>query len=273
MPYDILDDPRYDTTPGVQSISVARSPIYISHSRKKLLRLIGLPSTATWEDANPILKQRIVTARQAGDDEAATKWSVLRDELENKLAHYCECGELIRSGGIQCGRCHTQSLCQATRKPGWWRDNLLFRGQLGKQGDTKIARRWKISRSSVWRLRKKYGIPAYDCFAGEDDGNREYLRRKWPEEVISKLGTVPDSTIENLYGYHLVLVRAERKIRKIPPFQPLTKHPFRKRYRTLMGTMTDGALAKLANIPRRIVTYHRNKAGIPPFQKMKIPAE
>lgn len=267
--YDIVNDPRYDSTPVSQSLVVSRSPSIISYSRKKLLRLIGLPHDATWDQANPILKQRLVAARAAGDSEAAVKWSNIRDELEGKLCHYCDCGELIRTEFIRCQACSSREIGLNLREPGWWRKNETFRSQLGKRSDTYLARRWKMGRSSVSYIRQKYGIPAYDCFRGEDDGDRTTQRRHWPAEVIAKLGTVLDTEITRIYGYPTRSVMRERRLRGIPAFLKKTFHKLSRRHVGMLGQMSDVDLAARAKVPVKTVGYFRRKAGITAFNRFR----
>jgi hypothetical protein len=269
MIYDILDDPRYDTTPICRSVVVSRNPTYTGFSRKKLLRLLGLPSTSTWEDANPKIKERIVNAIRAGDETAASEWSVIRDELEKRLAHFCQtCGTVIRSKSRQCLSCNVQEVGRHQRKDGWWRDRPDFLNMLGKRSDAGVANVFGMHRASISSIRKRLGIRAYDCFVNDVSPDRSARRRQWPEGVIAKLGTVPDSEIEKVFGYPRYLVVAERKIRKIPPFQPQRKAPhLKKKYRELMGTMTDSELSRISGVPRESITYRRNRAGIQAFQR------
>lgn len=213
-----------------------------------------------------MLKERIVSALRAGDEAAATYWNVIRDELEARLCHYCDCGTLISSQSAQCTHCKNKRLGLEARKPGWWRKHLHFRSQLGRKSDGALAREWHLCRTRVRQIREGYGIKPYDCFHGEDNGDREAYRRKWPAEVIAKLGTVPDGEIARLYGYCRDSVRKEREVRGIASFRPKRKlPPLRKEHRALLGTMTDTALAALSGLPRETITYRRRKAGIPAY--------
>jgi hypothetical protein len=263
--YDIADDPRYEATPKALSVVVSRSPSRTEFSRAKMLRLIGLPRNATWEDANPILKDRIVTARNAGDVEAAAQWSQIRDALEKRLASYCECGTLI---GADCGRC---GQCAAARRGELNRKSTLavpesFWSHLGKYSDTKLSKIYGVPRSTMCGVRKRLGIKAYDCFRNDPKPKK---RRLWAPEIISRLGTMSDAQVAATYRLCRQSVIDERKRRGIRAFD-LNAEQRRVKLSpeviALLGRIPDRHFAKRFGVSRDVARSNRRKRGIPVFR-------
>jgi hypothetical protein len=265
--YDILDDPRYESTVAPSAVVVSRCPTVIPFGRKKMLRLLGLPPNATWEDANPIVRDRIVSARKANDDEAATKWGQIRDELEKKLARHCECGVVIASGVIRCMQCSATYLSKVRKKTSLSSVPETFWAHLGTMSDRQIERIYNVPHTTVYHHRKRLGIPRFDCFAGTPFVNP---KRNWAPEIIAKLGTMSDQRIADMYGLCRESVTLERNQRQILAFA----HSATEERRALIpdgaiqliGKISDRIIAKRFGLTRDIVRAERNRRNIPPYK-------
>ncbi len=87
----------------------------------------------------------------------------------------------------------------------WTRKNLAL---LGKVTDKELARRMKVSYTTVNGKRRQLGIPPY----------RPPARRiEWTEEMLALLGKVCDSTVAKRYGISSFSVFRKRRELGIPP--------------------------------------------------------
>lgn len=193
---------------------ISRSPI-VSLSRRNLLRLVGLAPDTGWEKANSVLKDRIVMARNNGNDKDASYWSTIRDELETRLARTCECGATISAKSVRCLSCNSRQANRGSRTRGWWKHTTLVH-HLGKYSDNHLGRVYGMHPATITRIRQRNGIPRYDIFYGASSYPRK--KRDWPEAVLSKLGTMPDRRLANLFGLPKQSVKLERIKRNIPAF-------------------------------------------------------
>jgi hypothetical protein len=257
---DILEDDRYDQTPS-SSFSVVISNAAVNKrrfSRRKILKSLKLPLNSTWDEVNPILTSKLVFARNNNNDELAIYWSTIRDELEKRLARRCDCGVVISSVVTKCKQCAMDDLSKSQRLSVFALPES-FEHHLGKYSDNQLAKVYKVPRTTLSTYRRKRGIRPFDCFAGES-----YVtpRREWPEEIISKMGKMPDREIDKIYGINWVIIFRERKRRGIPKF---TKIVIPQKAINLMGKRSDGKIAKKFKLDRKIIQNERKRLGIPAF--------
>lgn len=72
----------------------------------ELLKQLGLPKTALWEDAAPKVRREIVEARKLDLDDHAKRWSEAKALLKQRLRHRCpNCKNVVSAKAHLCTLC------------------------------------------------------------------------------------------------------------------------------------------------------------------------
>ncbi|MCG7374208.1 hypothetical protein [Pseudomonas luteola] len=135
----------------------------------------------------------------------------------------------------------------------WTAESLAL---LGVESDASVASKLGLNRKGVWAKRTSLGIPRCSKRSKDND--------ELPEELILKLGKVPDSDLAREYGvpdYALYKARKERSIAAFVRIDPAIDELKRE-----LGTASDYTLAtKYSASPSRVRSL-RNALNIPPFK-------
>lgn len=130
---------------------------------------------------------------------------------------------------------------------------------LGKEPDTRIARKLKIAASTVAAERRRRDIPAYRAAF------------EWTEEALSLLGTDTDERIAARLGISRPVVGRKRRELETPAFMPrrgrapAQPDPFWTPERdALLGTAADPVIARRLGVSAGRVYGRRRKLGIAP---------
>jgi len=177
-----------------------------------------------------------------------------------------------------------------------------LKSELGKLSDGEIARRMKVSQSAVSRYRREQAInPIIERGSLPEEANAllgtatdadiaarfgvtracVFVRRSQlgidaafktmhtlPEGVVAQLGKKPDSQIAKDSGFSVFLVRKTRTAMGIPVWaDELTTEEI-----AMLGTASDGTIAKLIGRSRGHVGLVRINLGIPSFRKSQAQA-
>ncbi len=145
-----------------------------------------------------------------------------------------------------------------------WSSAMLKR--LGRVPDGTIAREFEVSPVSVKIKRIQLGILPYN--KSEMDPEPPL-----PKRLLRQLGFVPDKQLADQFGVSRSHVRIARALRGIPvaDYVPPTEHTWTKGQLKLLGTMSDGNVARRIGIPQAQVMCKRRSLEIPAFdRKAKI---
>jgi hypothetical protein len=125
---------------------ISKVSFYPSREKGELLASLGLPGTARWGDAAPLVKARIVEARGAGDAGLAAAWSEAQAFLKRVLNRTCAgCGVCVNRGATRCRACARAALAsaRAARAPAQRqahpRDGRLPRPQRPRKGPPHVT--------------------------------------------------------------------------------------------------------------------------------------
>jgi hypothetical protein len=134
---------------------------------------------------------------------------------------------------------------------------------LGKVSDIEIAQKYNVSIHIVRAHRFKLGVAVY----------------KKPEEIwIKYLGTMSDFKLASLYNKHPEVIRRKRNELEIPPFKLVgakKKVSYKVKSKksesshwwfSLIGTMSDRQVAKIAGVSFGYVSVIRQNYGIPVYK-------
>ncbi len=143
-----------------------------------------------------------------------------------------------------------------------------FSSYLGKVPDSLVGEMAGVSRQAVKMQRDRLGIPAMGL------ATKTAMARKTLEERIGpRLGKDFDSTIARDLGISATTVGHLRKLRGIPTVPqrrgPGSMGSVITPFKHLLGTMTDGDVAKHAGCTTPSVCVYRQKLGIPAFGRHK----
>lgn len=141
-----------------------------------------------------------------------------------------------------------------------WTKTLL--GMLGEVPDGTVAREYGLSAFCVKIKRIQMGILPF----GKSEMDPE---PELPQELIDELGNVPDKHLSDQYGVSRSKIRLYRTLHAISlaEYTPPTEHSWSEVELALLGTMSDGAVARKIGIPAVQVCHHRRKLGIAPFDR------
>lgn len=144
-----------------------------------------------------------------------------------------------------------------------WTKKML--GLLGEVPDGTVARDYDISPTSVKIKRVEMKIRPF----GKTEMDAE---PELPEELIKLIGKVPDKQLSDQFRVKRVDIRLYRAFHNIPlaDYKPQPRHIWKANELELLGTLSDGAVARMTNIPRTQVTHHRRKLGIAPYNRKGV---
>jgi len=72
-------------------------------SKRSILKFLGLPFQTRWQDAEPVLRDRIVSARRDQDEDRAKMFSGIKAFLKRNLNRSCQiCGMTIAARSQRC---------------------------------------------------------------------------------------------------------------------------------------------------------------------------
>ena len=74
-------------------------------SKRSILKFLGLPFQTRWQEAEPILRDRIVAARRDHDEDRAKMFSGIKAFLKRNLKRSCQvegCGVAIEAESRKC---------------------------------------------------------------------------------------------------------------------------------------------------------------------------
>lgn len=93
------------------------------------------------------------------------------------------------------------------------------REQFGEMPDHELAEQAGVSKKVITKRRNAAGVASYAEQTGQDGqfstSESRYSRDEFPEELIEKMGTMPDTEIGREYGVQAQLVTKERNERGI----------------------------------------------------------
>jgi len=96
------------------------------------------------------------------------------------------------------------------------------REQFGELPDHDLAEQAGVSKKLITKRRNAAGIASYAKQTGNDGrfstSQSRYSRDEFPDELIEKLGTMPDAELGRQYGVQPQLIGKERNGRGIPPY-------------------------------------------------------
>ena len=134
--------------------------------------------------------------------------------------------------------------------------------QLGQVPDGRLAREYEISDMVVKIKRIEMGIFPF----GKSEMDRS---PELPKEVIDLIGKVPDKQISDQFNVSRQSIRVYRALNAIPlaKYVVPTDHPWQEHETAMLGTISDGALARKLGITPEQVCYRRRSLGISPFDR------
>ena len=141
-----------------------------------------------------------------------------------------------------------------------WTKGML--NLLGEVPDGTLAREYEVSPASVKIKRIEMGILPFGKKTMDPEPDL-------PKKVIEKIGKIPDKQLSDQFGVARRHIRIYRALNKIPPAEyeiPLL-HTWSKAEEALLGTMSDGNVARRLQIPTTQVSHHRKSLGIAPFNR------
>jgi hypothetical protein len=92
-------------TADATSLAIERRKVRKTFFRKAVLAELGLPFASFWEDAEPVLRERIAACRRNGDENGAAELSAVKAFLKRNLRKHCECGSVIKGCSRRCLVC------------------------------------------------------------------------------------------------------------------------------------------------------------------------
>lgn len=127
---------------------------------------------------------------------------------------------------------------------------------LGTDTDREIAKKLKISQSTVRVKRNQLGIRPF-----------HNNRHNWTKAELALLGKVSDVKVSNTIGLNVSSVREKRAALKIKRFDNDRLHIWTVEEVSLLGTMSDTELAKIVGVSSNAVRGRRTREGIKPFSE------
>lgn len=133
---------------------------------------------------------------------------------------------------------------------------------LGEVPDGRIARDYKISDFAVKIKRIEMKILPF----GKSEMD---LEPDLPPDAIVLIGKIPDKHIADRFKISRASIRLYRAFHSIGLAEYIvpTMHTWKEKELELLGTMSDGALARKLNIPRVQVCHQRRRLDIAPFDR------
>jgi len=126
-------------------------------------------------------------------------------------------------------------------------------GLLGKRPDSRLARGFKTSASSIAQKRRALGIPSF----------RSSLS-PWTREYLGLLGRIPDTQLARRMGIGFSSVAKRRYRLGIRPC--VVPFKWTKPRVALLGTMPDATLAERLSLSLRQVVRRRPRLGVASFE-------
>ncbi len=137
-----------------------------------------------------------------------------------------------------------------------WTDEML--SKLGTVPDSEIAKKYGISRRSVFNKRKEL-----DILPADGVPNRGTPLVNWTPELDALLGTMPDVELAEQLGVNRHVVFKRRVKLGLPRYSVWTNTAL-----SMLGTMTDKELAELLGVHETTVLYQRVQRGIGPYRSL-----
>lgn len=133
---------------------------------------------------------------------------------------------------------------------------------LGKDTDSYVARLAGVSIPTITSRRKLLGIPLYDP---TKESYKDKILRRYPKELIDKLGTVYDSELTKDFGLSTHSVSQIRVALGIKPLQSenTKRVEIPKEAYDLMGKLSDKEIGDTFGFPIYIIRLRRDEKGIP----------
>ncbi|MBL8856108.1 MAG: hypothetical protein JNK57_19240 [Planctomycetaceae bacterium] len=141
-----------------------------------------------------------------------------------------------------------------------WTTGML--NLLGEIPDGTLAREYEVCPVAVKIKRIELGILPY----GKKQMDPE---PELPAHVIPLIGKMTDKQIADKFKVNRVRIRVYRALHKIPlaDYSNPTHHDWTKDEESVLGTKSDGDVARQLNIPPMQVRHRRVVLGIPPFDR------
>lgn len=128
--------------------------------------------------------------------------------------------------------------------------------ELGTTSDNVLAERYGMTPTVIRNLRTEAGIPPFKTTAPF----------QWTANRLKKLGTQPDDELAVLWGVSPAFVAKKRSELNLPARRRPTKVDWQDpKNVALLGTMSDGQLAKKLNVTAGAVALQRRNRNIAPF--------
>lgn len=130
--------------------------------------------------------------------------------------------------------------------------------ELGTAPDSKLAKKYRISKQSISNKRKEIDIPPHRSVA-----NRWNPLINWTPELDALVGTMTDVKLAEQLGVGTHVVFMRRVNLGIPPYSVWTDTAL-----SMLGTMSDEELSRLLGVHKTTVRYKRLQLGIPSYRSM-----
>ncbi len=145
-------------------------------------------------------------------------------------------------------------------KPIEWTKGML--NLLGEISDNKLAKMYEVSNMTVKLKRIELDIPPFG--KSEMDPLPEI-----PKHVIPWIGKIPDKQLSDQFKILRTHIRVYRALMKIDlaEYETPLDHEWTDQEEALLGTMSDGAVARKTQIPVCQVQHRRKSLGIAPFNR------
>jgi len=144
-----------------------------------------------------------------------------------------------------------------------WTTGML--NLLGEIPDGTLAREYEIAPMGVKIKRIEMGILPF----GKKHMDPE---PELPNQVVRLIGKIPDKHISDQFKVARSKIRIYRALHKIPQaeYEHPSTHEWTDTDDALLGTMSDGNVARQLNIPAGQVHYRRIALGIAPFDRQAV---
>lgn len=133
---------------------------------------------------------------------------------------------------------------------------------LGEIPDGTLAREYEISPFSVKLKRIELGILPFGKTTMDPEP-------ELPKRMVELIGQIPDKHLSDQFGVHRRHIQLYRALHKIPlaDYQKPVLHAWTAAEEALLGTISDGNVARRLQIPATQVSHHRKTLGIAPFNR------
>jgi hypothetical protein len=141
-----------------------------------------------------------------------------------------------------------------------WTTGML--NLLGEISDRALAREYEMAQLGVKIKRIEMGILPF----GKKHMDPE---PELPRQVVRLIGKIPDKQISDKFKASRANIRIYRALHKIPPadYEPPSNHEWTSEDDALLGTISDGIVARRLKITTWQVHYRRIALGIAPFDR------